>query len=751
MSLLILKKLFLFNTQLLWHAHSVSNIRCGILESATVTKNVETEIATGVMSRLAANQEGNIIAMLAAAIIPVIGLIGGGVDMSRLYLTQTRLQGACDAGALLARKTMGVGAWSTNAAEKGYEMFAQNFENGAYGSNSLTRSFSEAGGNVVGTATVRVPMALMQVLGIESKAVSVRCQAELRIPNTDVMFVLDTTGSMAGTLTGSTLTKMAGLRRAVNCFYEALAKQNITTVSPADCGETENPSATNTGAVQLRFGFVPYAVNVNVGRLLPQSYLADSWTYQSREATTSNNATIPVFGTESAPTTISTVDSTPADTNWQNTDRDIRKNGVNYFWYDRMEPGQCDNKTLPPTDTSSVTSANTLVSQSPAPPVEPNSVLTKEYVQETTTRTNSYRYHFSGDKSKTNQKGDCILQSKSTQQSNRAVKTRTQTPITWASSSSGAFSGWIYKPVTFNVKDLKDTTTAGWTYRVRLPLGPEGVLIDVDWSGCIEERQTFRGGDTDPSKEWDPIPAAALDMDIDLEPTNDPATQWGPQLNGAVYTRYLVTTNAGGVKTRSNTRTLDDVFVGRNDNIIQEGGDADCPSEARKLQSWNAAAFGQYVSNLTTAGTTYHDIGLLWGARIMSPTGIFKQLNDTPNKVIERHMVFMTDGETNAVATDYSAYGTARYDRRQTPLAAPPTNDLLNKLTDARSNALCTAIKKKNITLWVVSYGDVGTDTNKRLSACATPGKFFHATSVSSIVARFKAIAAEISALRLTE
>ena len=61
------------------------------------------------MSRLLKNEEGNIIAVLAAAVIPVIGLVGGGVDMSRLYLTQSRLQGACDAGALSGRKTMGVG------------------------------------------------------------------------------------------------------------------------------------------------------------------------------------------------------------------------------------------------------------------------------------------------------------------------------------------------------------------------------------------------------------------------------------------------------------------------------------------------------------------------------------------------------------------------------------------------------------------------------------------------------------------
>ena len=64
-------------------------------------KNSDATHACGIMSRLLKNEEGNIIAILAAAVIPVIGLVGGALDMSRLYLTQARLQGACDAGALI--------------------------------------------------------------------------------------------------------------------------------------------------------------------------------------------------------------------------------------------------------------------------------------------------------------------------------------------------------------------------------------------------------------------------------------------------------------------------------------------------------------------------------------------------------------------------------------------------------------------------------------------------------------------------
>ena len=77
-------------------------------------KNVEANKVSGVMSRLLKNEEGNVLVLFAVAVIPFFGLVGGGVDMSRIYLTQTRLQGACDAGALIGRKTMGIGTWAAS-------------------------------------------------------------------------------------------------------------------------------------------------------------------------------------------------------------------------------------------------------------------------------------------------------------------------------------------------------------------------------------------------------------------------------------------------------------------------------------------------------------------------------------------------------------------------------------------------------------------------------------------------------------
>jgi len=214
--------------------------------------------------------------------------------------------------------------------------------------------------------------------------------------------------------------------------------------------------------------------------------------------------------------------------------------------------------------------------------------------------------------------------------------------------------------------------------------------------------------------------------------------------------RFALTTDIWGKKSLSGDRTLKNVWLGRDDGLIMERPLTSCPTAARKFQTWTPTDFTNYVNSLIPDGRTSHDIGLLWGARIMSPTGIFAAENAPANMTIERHMVFMTDGATVVKPFDYSPYGIHWYDRRQTPTDTEPTEDLLNNLTDARTAALCTAIRNKNITLWVISYGDLGSETNKRLEACASPGRFLEATTVDKLVASFRQIAAEISALRLT-
>ena len=265
----------------------------GVKQGTTnVMKNIEANSLAGVMSRLMKNEAGNVIAIMAAAVVPVIGLVGGGVDMSRLYLAQTRLQAACDAGSLMGRKVMAGGAWadsSYKARTQAVQAFDANFEPGGFGTGAVSKTFTESGGKVTGTASVEVPMTLMKVFGQEDRTINVQCSSEMRIPNSDVMFVLDTTGSMDSAANGQSvsstnLAKITELKRATKCFYETLTQKNIDDVTAAQCGETADPVETASNTSQIRFGFVPYSIDVNVGRLLPLNFMADTWSYQTRKA-----------------------------------------------------------------------------------------------------------------------------------------------------------------------------------------------------------------------------------------------------------------------------------------------------------------------------------------------------------------------------------------------------------------------------------------------------------------------------------
>ncbi|MEH3104634.1 MAG: TadE/TadG family protein [Sphingomonas phyllosphaerae] len=200
---------------------------------------------------------GNVAIMAAFAVIPLLAMIGGAIDASRTYMAATRLQQACDAGALAGRKAMANVTTLTDAEKaKASEFFRFNFPAGTYSAEKVTAVFDKgANGVVVGRASLSMPTTLMRMFGFGAIPVSTTCKAELHIPNTDIMFVLDVTGSMSanpagGAATSQNPSKMDGLKQAVKDFYAALGP---------------GPS---TGAGRIRYGFVPYSSNVNVGRVL---------------------------------------------------------------------------------------------------------------------------------------------------------------------------------------------------------------------------------------------------------------------------------------------------------------------------------------------------------------------------------------------------------------------------------------------------------------------------------------------------
>ena len=224
----------------------------------------------GVLTRLAEDTSGNTVLLMAAGLLPLMAMIGGGVDMSRAYLAESRLQQACDAGVLAARKELGSSpaagaAIPSTVATIGQEFFDLNFIAGQYGTeNSTFQMTLEGDYSISGAASVDVPTTLMTVFGYDNVPVSVACGSQLNFPNIDLMMVLDVTGSMRHTNDGDSLSRIDSLRDVVKNFHAEI-------------------EANKTPASRMRYGFLPYSTNVNVGHLLQDDWVVDQWTYQSRE------------------------------------------------------------------------------------------------------------------------------------------------------------------------------------------------------------------------------------------------------------------------------------------------------------------------------------------------------------------------------------------------------------------------------------------------------------------------------------
>lgn len=627
----------------------------------------------GLLARLRKDEAGNTLAIVAASIIPLLGLIGGGVDMSRAYLSKSRLQQACDAGALAGRRAMSDGDWDEEAQDTARNFFDTNFEAGSYGTSDLVRNFTEDDNTVTGTASLTVPTTVMQIFGNEAINIAVTCTAEMKIPNTDVMFVLDTTGSMASTNSGDTVSRIEALRNAVESFYTSL----------------EAAKGANT---RVRYGFVPYSVNVNVGSLLQRDWMVDDAFYQTREASfTGNYSTITgswtyISGSYTSSTS-NNQSSCPADTMTYSDNISVSTSTGD------------DGAVTTTTVTTRTTNGN-----------DNSCTSSKEKYKVTTVKYTNYV----------------------SQKTDKTVPKYT----------------WQYKWDSYDVSGLKgsneDGTMAGGTITANVDdmVDYQPQPLTITWNGCIEEGGTVR------TTNYTSIPDSDLlyDLNIDLVPdADDDDTRWKPALPGLVFGRsvYKSGNNLYGSWGSPTSEVTSDT------NYYSPSGP--CPTAARRLAEIDTlSTLTEYLDSLVPTGNTYHDIGMLWGARLLSPDGIFGADNvSAPNGgSITRHLIFMTDGATEPSTSVYTPYGLETVDRRRTSASSAPSTTDLTNVVNTRLAYLCTAVKNKNITVWVVAFG---TTLTSNLSSCASTGKSYQANNATQLNDAFEEIASQISQLRLTD
>ncbi|HYD24258.1 MAG TPA: Tad domain-containing protein [Croceibacterium sp.] len=641
---------------------------------------------TGLLARLLHDRAGNTLAMVAAALFPLLALVGGGIDIGRGYISQTRLQQACDAGVLAARKRLGTeaavsGEIPDDAAEAGVRFFNLNFQNGSYGSQERAFAMTlEEDYSITGRASVSVPTTLMAIFGKPAMPVTVECQAQLNMANTDIMMVLDVTGSMAQINSGDSVTRMEALKATVRNFYDQLAA-----AAPA--------------TTRMRFGFVPYSTNVNVGHLLADGWVNTAWNYQSRELVVSlGPLTTRTYdrnwtyksGTRGAVTTLSSYPATLHPATPASSYIDANERVVNV----PATPARytCDGGTPAGTFTRNDVKLSTSTEPFAGPPA---GVRRIDLYQRTENGTSNW-----------------------TERSGATCYVRSQT-----------YDQYVQ---TFErVTDPYQTNINQWRY--------DRLARDVsNWrtesNGCIEERATYEIDD------YNSVDLTrARDLDLDLVPTSDAATKWSPMYPNIVYARSMLYNGTGSFTPAQKVTNAEYV----NPNLI---GLAACPARARKLATITSAELEAYLATLVPTGATYHDIGMIWGGRLLSPTGLFASENADVSRTrpSTRHLIFLTDGETAPRDLSYSSYGLEPLDGRRWSLTSGMT---LTQHVENRFAFACNEVKKKNITVWVISFG---TAANPVMEACSGADRYFVADDAEELDETFATIAKRMGELRVT-
>ncbi len=644
----------------------------------------------GFLARLRRDTAGNTMAIMAAALVPLIGFTGSAVDMARLYVVKVRLQQACDAGALAARHAM----TDTNpgnpldqtAAGQGQQFFSNNFQSGWFQAANPVftpqkgrQGQSAVANAVTATATVTVPMTLMSYFGAPSVNLAVACQAVFDVTDNDIMFVLDTTGSMScypsdpgecggpiaqytrtdGTpgyydqeksatqVNGSTMySKIESLRQAVMLFDTTMRGNADTTT-------------------HFRYGFVPYTSAVNVGKVIPSQYLqTGTWKYQSRQVSGDYNYT------------------------------------GNY----NLANGTQVNGP------SSVTLTNI-----------PQSLCIPQ------------RYPASGYSLTGPTWGNAGFY--------MAVNYYN---LSWTSPNGGTCSGqqqpvramWSYQQWPFNIGQY--VATLGTTNTVPDPTRLDGSTSR--WRGCIEEVDTSTGSSFSTSSLPD-------DLNPDFTPSS-PADMWRPLWPDVVWLRDGF--GQQSAKDESINEASPDSYT---DVSFKYGSYYDklaaCGMAAQRLKVMSAQDVHDYVyaNDFRPFGGTYHDVGMIWGTRMLSPNGVFG--SDTAawpgRNPPARSIVFMTDGTMSTAPRSYEQYGVETWDQRT---GAGDNTGVDNTNHTARFRVECDAAKARGITIYVVALGTGLTDD---LTYCASPGQAFTASSTDQLTTAFANIAKRVAKLRISQ
>jgi len=146
------------------------------------------------------------------------------------------------------------------------------------------------------------------------------------------------------------------------------------------------------------------------------------------------------------------------------------------------------------------------------------------------------------------------------------------------------------------------------------------------------------------------------------------------------------------------------------------------------------------IGQLKAEGSTYVNVGLVWGLRVLSPEFPFREGVAWNNPNWKKAVILMTDGD-NQANSYYSVYGLSS--------GAGITNTKLNN----RVLDVCDELKSKGVLVYTITfYSEISQATKDIYKQCATqPSMWYDAPTQQKLIDVYGTIAKELSNLRISK
>lgn len=628
---------------------------------------------------------GNILPLAAVGMMVAAAVVGSGIDLSRDYKVRNQLQAACDAAVLAGRRTVTTAGFDTASQTAANNYFATNFDSTSQEVTGTSFVAASTDGGKTVTGTATTTLNTLVMRLFGFNTFTVSVNCASSMGVGNAdVMMVLDTTGSMGTILSGSQTRLAALQQAMRDFYTTLA--NAT-------------AATNA---RIRYGFVPYSTTVNVGKLLMAEnpdYIADTWTYQTRTA-------VYIDYSNATRTNSST---TYGSTSYGNSQKYTSGNGYS---------NQSTCLSNMPTSTTWADSGSESVTLTVSG-TSPNLTVTRKVSQGQTQRVYSCAQSNNG---RWNVYYQDNTRTETTNETWTGAKTVTPTPT-----ANSEFYQWAYQPYSWPT-DVFKTGEAATLYT-----GDNGTAVSSTWDGCILERSTVATSSISYNAVTGMSPSNAYDIDLDTVPSNA-ATRWGPLWPEAAYMRY----NSGSNSTKSYASPTTSGALAT----------SPCPAQGQLLTEMSQSAFNTYANSLVANGNTYLDIGMIWGGRMISPSGVFQDNVNTAaanGGEVSRHLIFMTDGEMQTINTYQQAWGMEYWDRK---VASDGSSSTETANHTKRFLAVCEAIKAKGVRLWVIAFTST---LSSDLTTCASANSSYTAANATELSTAFQEIAKQVGELRLTQ